>query len=102
MKQYDAIVIGGGINSLGAAALLSQKEKSTLLLESTDTLGGMASSYEFTPGFKCNMVYDYIRWIDPHLIKLLNLQNYNLELLSPKPLRIALDNNGKHIEFIFY
>ena len=99
MKHYDAIVIGGGINSLAVAALLAQEEKSILLLESRDTLGGMASSYEFTPGFRCNMVYDYIRWIDPRLIKLLNLQNYDLELLSPKPLRIALDKNGKHIEF---
>ena len=76
MKQYDAIVIGGGINSLAAAALLAQEEKSILLLESRDTLGGMASSYEFTPGFRCNMVYDYIRWIDPRLIKRLNLPEY--------------------------
>ena len=81
MIQYDAIVVGGGINSLAVAALLAQENKSILLLESRDALGGLSSTHEFTSGFKCNMVYDYIRWIDPRLIKLLNLQNYDLELL---------------------
>ena len=100
MKQYDAIVIGGGINSLAAAALLSQKEKSVLLLEAKDTLGGMAASEEFAPGFKCNMVYDYIPWIDSRLIERLNLEVYGLEMIPSDPLRIALDENGRHI--IFY
>ena len=99
MKQYDAIVIGGGINSLAAAALLAQDEKSILLLESRDTLGGMASSYEFTPGFRCNMIYDYIPWIDPRLIKRLCLEEHGFKLATPDPLRVALDENDKHIIF---
>ena len=73
MKYYDAIVIGGGINSLVVAALLAKKKKSILLLESRDIIGGMAASEEFSPGFRCNMVFDYIRWIDPRLINELGL-----------------------------
>jgi len=59
----------------------------------------MASTKEFSPGFKCNMVYDYIRWIDQRLIKLLNLHEYGLELFSSDPIHIALDEKGKHIVF---
>ncbi len=99
MKQYDAIVIGGGINSLAAATMLAQEEKTVLLLESRETLGGMASSYEFTPRFRCNMIYDYIPWIDPRLIKKLNLEEYGFKLSTPDPFRVALDENGNHIIF---
>ena len=35
-KEYDIIIVGGGINSLTAAALLAKKNKSILLLESRD------------------------------------------------------------------
>jgi phytoene dehydrogenase-like protein len=98
-KEYDIIIVGGGINSLTAAALSAKKNKSILLLESRDELGGMATLEEFSPGFKCNMVYDYIRWIDPRLIKKLNLYKYGLEFQKVSSLRIALDENKKHIIF---
>ena len=98
-KEYDIIIVGGGINSLTAAALLAKKNKSILLLESRDELGGMATLEEFSPGFKCNMIYDYIRWIDPRIIKKLNLYKYGLEFQKVSSLRIALDENKKHIIF---
>ena len=98
-KEYDIIIVGGGINSLTAAALLAKKNKSILLLESRDELGGMATLEEFSPGFKCNMVYDYIRWIDPRLLNKLKLHKYGLEFITSRPLRVALDENGKHIIF---
>ena len=59
-KEYDIIIVGGGINSLTAAALLTKKNKSILLLESRDELGGMATLEEFSPGFKCNMIYNIV------------------------------------------
>ena len=43
--------MGGVINSLSAATLLAKKNKSILLLESRDELGGMATLEEFSPGF---------------------------------------------------
>ena len=98
-KEYDIIIVGGGINSLTAAALSAKKNKSILLLESRDELGGMATLEEFSPGFKCNMIYDYIRWIDPRIIKKLNLYKYGLEFQKVSSLRIALDENKKHIIF---
>ena len=94
MKQYDAIVIGGGINSLAAAALLSRDEKSVLLIESRDKIGGMAASEEFLPGFSCNMVYDYIRWIDLRLIERLNLEKYGLKMVLFSLFGIQVINFG--------
>jgi phytoene dehydrogenase-like protein len=99
MKDYDVIIIGGGINSLVSASLLNNQKKSVLLLESKNILGGTAAADEFSPGFKCNMVYDYLRWIDPRVIKELNLLNYGLEFREPNSLRVSLDEKGKHIFF---
>ena len=65
MDDYDVIVIGGGINSLTTAALLGESGKTVLLLEACQQVGGMASIVEFTPGFRCNIINDYIKWIDP-------------------------------------
>ena len=74
MPDYDIIVIGAGINSLTTAALLGEAGKRVLVLEARHQVGGMASTVEFTPGFKCNIIYDHNQWIDPRLLKKLNLE----------------------------
>ena len=99
MNQYDAIIIGGGVNSLIVATLLGKAGHNVILLETKDKLGGMGSSYEFFPGFRCNIVYDYIPWLDPKLIKELELHQYGLEFLSADPMKIALSEKCAHINF---
>ena len=78
-NKYDYIVIGGGLNSLIAAALLAKKNNSVILFESNNSLGGMASTYEFSSGFRCNLVYDYIKWLDERVLKELNIKNDEFE-----------------------
>lgn len=52
-KNYDVIVIGSGVNGLGAAALLAKKGKSVLVLEANEKCGGAVRTEEVTlPGFK--------------------------------------------------
>lgn len=99
MADYDVIVVGGGINSLTAAALLGQAGKKVILLEARDKDGGMAATEEFAPGFHCNLVNDYLRWIDPRLLSKLNLAQFGLKMINPDPIRIALNENGQHIRF---
>ena len=99
MDDYDVIVIGGGINSLTAAALLGESGKTVLLLEACQQVGGMASIVEFTPGFRCNIINDYIKWIDPRLLKQLHLEEYGLEFEYPSIFRTALNENGEHLHF---
>ena len=52
MTTVEHVIIGSGINSLVAAALLSRKGDSVLVLEKEDTLGGCMKTDEITlPGF---------------------------------------------------
>ena len=97
--MYDVIVIGAGINGLATASILGKKGKRVLLLESRDKVGGMASSMEFAPGFKCNVINDTIKWVDTRLAKLLDLDNNGLELVQPEILRIILGENSEYIAF---
>ena len=99
MKQYDIIVIGGGVNSLVTANLLAQSGKKVLLLEKREEVGGLASTFEFTPGYKCNLINDVIKWIDPRVLKQLDLKNQGLEFIEQETLRIALDDEGNMIAF---
>jgi phytoene dehydrogenase-like protein len=50
--SYDVVVVGSGINSLAAAALLSRGGKRVLVLERNDRLGGAIRTEEITrPGY---------------------------------------------------
>ena len=53
MKDFDSIIIGSGINSLVAGALLSRARKKVLIIERSESFGGCMSTKEVTlPGFK--------------------------------------------------
>lgn len=52
MAEYDHLIIGSGINALVAAAMLSRKGDSVLVIEREDHLGGCMVTDEITlPGF---------------------------------------------------
>ena len=99
MGHYDIIVVGGGLNSLVSASILGKSGKKVLILEAKDQVGGMAVTSEFAPKYKCNMLSDTIKWIDPRVMEQLDLVSEDLELVSPDIVRIALDQNGQHISF---
>ena len=99
MSQFDVIVVGGGINSLVTASLLGKAGKKVLILEARDQVGGLASTSEFAPGFKCNDINDVLKWIDPRVLQQLGLDAHGLELIQPDVVRIALGENGENITF---
>ena len=99
MNRFDIIVIGGGLNSLVTASMLGKAGKKVLVFEARDQVGGLASTSEFAPGFKCNVINDVVKWIDPRVMKQLNLESHGLELHSLDTVRIALDTQGQHIVF---
>ena len=99
MVHYDIIVVGGGLNSLVTASILGKSGKKVLVLEAKDQVGGMAVTAEFAPKYKCNMLNDTVKWIDPRVMKQLDLVSQGLELVSPDVVRIALDQSGQHILF---
>ena len=100
MAQYDIIVIGSGINSLVAASIIAKTGKKVLILESREKIGGLASTNEFAPGFRCNAIYDTLKWIDPRIIKELQIQSQGLELIEMDIKRIALgEKENTHTVF---
>ena len=99
MSLFDVIVVGGGVNSLVTASILGKAGKKVVVLEARDQVGGMASTTEFVSGFQCNVINDMVKWIDPRVLKQLNLESHGLELHSPDIVRIALDTQGQHIVF---
>jgi len=99
MTQFDAIVIGGGVNSLVTAAILGKAGKKVLVLECRNEVGGLASTKEFAPGFKCNVIHDTLKWIDPRVMAELNLKSHGLEWIKPDVVRIALGKDGEYIAF---
>ncbi|MBF89184.1 MAG: hypothetical protein CMG75_05865 [Candidatus Marinimicrobia bacterium] len=99
MNKVDVIIVGSGINSLVVASILSRAGKRVQLLEARKKIGGMASTDEFSPGFKCNILNDTIKWIDPRLLKNLDLESRGLEIIQPDIVRTAIGMNNNHIQF---
>ena len=53
MAEYDAVIVGSGVNGLACGALLSQAGWRVLVLERNDWFGGAIKTAEITqPGFK--------------------------------------------------
>lgn len=71
--RYDAIVIGGGVNGLVAAAVLARAGRKTLLLERRDGIGGQARSTEFAAGFKGAALGGDAGWLPPGVVRALRL-----------------------------
>ena len=99
MNQYDVIIIGSDINGLVTSAMIAKSGKKVLVIDEREQIGGLTAMQKFSSGSMINPVYDAIPWIDPRVIKDLELNNYDLEIDNPKTLRIALDKHGKHIKF---
>ncbi len=83
-KEYDVIVIGGGINGLAAAAYLQKAGLKVAVFEKRDEAGTFCATEEVLhPGVKCNL---HACWLIPHWSPAyidLELEKFGLELLRP-------------------
>jgi phytoene dehydrogenase-like protein len=87
--RYDAIVIGAGPNGLTAGAYLAKAGKSVLVLERRSSSGGLASTYEFAPGFRASMTFDLVGLLLREVIDELELERHGLEILPMDPIVFA-------------
>lgn len=97
MTDYDALVIGGGHNGLVCATYLAKAGKKVAVLEARDTLGGCASTREFTPGFKVSDCAQWLHQLAPQIIKDLKLEQYGLAYSARNLPTIALGQDGSHL-----
>lgn len=80
---HDAIVIGGGINGLVAAASLAKAGQRVLLLERGEAVGGQSLTAEFSPGFRADPLGQDAGWLPPSVAAELGLGN--LARVVPDP-----------------
>ena len=84
-KRWDVIAIGGGHNSLTAAAYLAKAGLSVLVLEKRPLLGGTAVTEEFAPGFKVDSVLHQAGMLHPQISKDLFLPMHGLTPIEINP-----------------
>tara|TARA_Y100000588_G_scaffold57963_1_gene56169 strand:+ start:1577 stop:3157 length:1581 start_codon:yes stop_codon:yes gene_type:complete len=93
LKNYDAIVIGGGHNGLTAAAYLGRAGKKVLVLERRHILGGAAVTEEVFPGFKFSVCSYVVSLMKANVIRELMLPKFGLEILPLESTFTPLEND---------
>lgn len=91
--QWDAIVIGGGVNGLVCAAYLAKAGRRTLVLEARAEAGGCAASSEIHPGFRVPLLAHTTGPLRRDVVRDLGLEK-RLTFLQPEIELAALDPNG--------
>ena len=81
VKQYDAIIIGGGHNGLVAAAYLARAGKNVVVLERRHLVGGATVTEEIIPGFKFTEFSYVVSLLRPEIIRELKLSQHGLKIL---------------------
>ncbi len=79
---YDVIVIGADLNGLVAAAYLARAGKKVLVLDRHTQPGGPALTAEVFPGFRFNVAQHDAGWLNPTIVKDLDLTRHGLELIQ--------------------
>lgn len=93
--RYDTIIIGAGHNGLVCAAYLARNGQRVLLLEASDTVGGLAATREFHPGYHVSIAHSINHF--PHKIASeLQLKSHGLQMADALP-TIGLNADGEHV-----
>jgi phytoene dehydrogenase-like protein len=95
--SYDAIVIGGGIGGLVAAAYLARARVRVLVLEARHSFGGRAETYTFADRFRAPCLDHALYALDPRILDDLGVYQHGLVNLQSDMSMIALRPGGSHI-----
>ena len=90
-EQFDVVVIGGGHNGLTTACLMAMKGERVALVEKRDSLGGLAESVEFAPGFNSAGVWHGTGNVSKTVMSSLGLERL---IQNESPVVYALGESG--------
>lgn len=96
-NNYDAIIIGAGLNGLTAAAYLAKAGLKVLVVEQRPVIGGAAATEEVFPGFKFDTVAHKVGGLRPDIIRDLDLAKHGLELLRSEVNTFTPLPDGRHL-----
>ena len=97
MRDYDTIIVGGGHNGLVCAAYLARGGQKVLLLEAGDSLGGLAATREFHPGFRVSVAHS-LNQFSRRIATELNLAHHGFEGVGEPLPTTGLDRAGQHVQ----
>ncbi len=95
--NYDAIVIGAGHNGLTAAATLAKRGKRVLVLERSQTLGGMVKTSEIAPGVRGPRMAHLLYNLNPQVSSELDLGKHGLRAAAQDMPTVSLSLDGRHV-----
>jgi phytoene dehydrogenase-like protein len=96
LDRYDSIIIGAGHNGLVCAAYLAQGGQRVLVLEASDTAGGLGASREFHPGFHVSVAHS-ISHFSRKIAHDLKLASHGFEATSNTLPTIGLSADNEHV-----
>jgi phytoene dehydrogenase-like protein len=94
---FDSVVIGGGISGLVAAAYLAKAGKRVLLLEASNTLGGLCQPADLGDGFLSPHVAHALYALDPRILKDFRSVRRGLAFAGRDLPLAGLSEDGKHV-----
>lgn len=95
MKQYDALVIGGGHNGLITAFYLAKAGVKPLVLERREVVGGAVITGELCPGFRCPTLAHASGPLHPDIVRDLRLHQHGVQMIHPDPRLFAPLPDGR-------
>ena len=96
MARYNSIIIGAGHNGLVCAAYLAQGGQRVLVLEASDTAGGLAASREFHPGFHTSVAHS-VSHFSRKIASDLKLASHGFETTSQLLPTVGLSADKDHV-----
>ena len=97
MTQYDVIVIGAGHNGLVCAAELARQGQRVCVVEAGGHAGGLASTYEFAPGFKTSAGAHLLYALHPQIYRRFRLRDFGLTFSNSHMSTVVLNNDGEQL-----
>jgi len=96
-STYDVVIVGGGHNGLVCATYLAKAGKNVLIVEANESLGGAASTNEFSKGFSVSGCAQWLMQLSPEIRRDLQLDKFGLTLAAENLSTIALNEDGDNL-----
>ena len=95
-EEPRIVIVGAGANGLVAAAYLARAGLRPLVLERRPVIGGIATTEEFHPGFRCSPVVSTAGPLLARIASDLRLEKHGLATLSPA-VRVFAPADGRSL-----